>query len=82
MGDKMEYLISKYQHCMPKRNWTEVQDIYEMGEDGRLNVWGRNGRFYKFSYYSETDWEIRTYPVDIYGRRVWMGYGRGWEDVE
>lgn len=81
-GENMtkEELIKIYRDKMPKRNWTENKDIYEV-IDGRLCVWGMNGMFFRMTYDTDRDWNIIMFSRDIYGKREWMGYGKGWVDV-
>lgn len=80
LEEKKNKLIAFYRDKMPKRNWTEIKDEYEV-IDGHLCVWGANGTFYRMNYESEDNWSITFYPRDIYGTKEWKGYGRGWEEV-
>jgi hypothetical protein len=77
----MQKIINKFRNITPKRAWTENEDIYEM-QGGMLAVYGANGRFYTFTYNDDDHWVKTEYPHDIYGRKVWHGFGKGWEDVQ
>ena len=76
----MNELIKQFRRVTPKNNWRGNRDIYEMQGD-LLIVYGENGQFYTFKYESENDWVKTEYPRDIYGRRIWRGFGGGWKEV-
>jgi hypothetical protein len=80
-----EELIEKYREHMPKSNWTDVKDIYLKPVDDIDILWiyGNNGRFYIFNAgYGRLPWFITMYPYDIFGNKIWHGYGKGWRDSD
>lgn len=79
--EKLEYLVSKFREKIEKNSWHDNEDIYVLVSAYTIYVYGHDGKFYGFTYMGGDDWVISTRPKDPYGKKVWHGLGRGWEDV-
>lgn len=77
---RLKEMMEIYRSLIPKTDWHDNEDIYELnGADGLL-VYGENGRFYQFNYKSDDRWTITEAPYDMYNRKKWLGFGKGWVD--
>lgn len=74
-------MIRKYREIIEKNNWHENEDIYELYSENALVIYGHNGRYYIFGYKNDDVWVIKMYPADIQNKKVWHGFGKGWEDI-
>lgn len=82
LKSKKDFLIEKFQEITPKKNWREIRDIYgvDPNNSDMLLVWGNDGWYREFLFINDKYWEIHVYPKDPNGRKIWHGYGKGWED--